>query len=232
MKALMEKLGSRRIIWLCVMFLILQIAVVACIMLLGGSSKREMKEYTLLAQEAHSNPQSFVDFDMLTAQNEDTAAWLLSEGTDIDYPVVQGEDSENYRSHSFSGKRNRLGCLYIDSSCAADMSGRNTVIYGGELLAPLYNYSSQDYYELIPYVTLYTPYGEHIISLIAGFYTEDTDSFVQTDFASDDEFTAYISKLRGSSCFASSVSTDADTRLVTLCAEDRNGAFVLVGELA
>jgi hypothetical protein len=58
------------------MFLILQIAVVACVMLLSGSSKREMKEYTLLAQEAHSNSQSFVDFDMLTARNEEVTRAL------------------------------------------------------------------------------------------------------------------------------------------------------------
>jgi len=229
MKALTDKLGTEKLIWLCGMALSLLVAAVAVGMLLCGGSDRDVKEYTLLAQEAHSSSQSFVDFNMLTAKNPDTAAWLLSKGTGIDHPVVQSEDSGNYRSRSFSGRRSRLGCLYIDSSCAADLSGRNTVIYGGELLASLYNYSSQDYYDMIPYVTLYTPQGEYIVSLLAGSYTEDIDALVRTDFSSDEDLAGYISSLRSGSCFVSSVSTDESTRLVTICAEDRNGAFVLVG---
>jgi len=229
LKAWAKKLGARRIIWLCGMLLSLLVAAAAVVMLLNGGSDSDMEEYTLLAQEAHSSSHSFVDFDMLTAENEDTAAWLLCEGTGIDYPVVRSEDSGKYIDHSFSGDRSRLGCLYMDSACAADLSGRSTVIYGGELLAPLYNYSSQDYYDLLPYVTLYTPQGKHIVALIAGAYTEDMTSMVRTEFASDGDFAAYISGLRSGSCFVSSVSTDADTRLVTLCAEDSGGAFVLVG---
>ncbi len=229
MNKFISKLGIKNFIWLCVMAVMGLVLIGTIIIMLSSGSKHAMKEYTLLARSAHSSSQSVIDFEMLSAENEDIAAWLLSEGTGIDYPIVHSSKNEYYRNHSFSGKRNKLGCLYIDSSCAADLSGRNTVIYGGELLAPLYNYSSQDYYELMPYLTLYTPQGKYIINLIAGVYTKDISKAVKTEFASRDDFDDYISHLRSSSRVNGSVKTDEDTRLITLCAEDRNGAFVLVG---
>lgn len=44
------------------------------------------------------------------------------------------------------------GCLFVDTSCRPDFSGRNTVIYGhrmknGTMFAALGNYQEQVYYD-------------------------------------------------------------------------------------
>ena len=71
-----------------------------------------------------------VDFTALAAVNPDVTAWLYGPDTGISYPVVQGTDNDYYLDHLLDGTANSAGCLFVDTSCRPDFSGRNTVIYG------------------------------------------------------------------------------------------------------
>ncbi|WP_049948097.1 class B sortase [Enterocloster clostridioformis] len=47
-----------------------------------------------------------VDFAVLTEINPDIVAWIYIEGTEINYPVVQGTNNQYYLKHLFNGKWN------------------------------------------------------------------------------------------------------------------------------
>lgn len=45
-----------------------------------------------------------VDFAALESINSDCVAWIRIDGTEIDYPVVQGHDNSFYLKHLFDGE--------------------------------------------------------------------------------------------------------------------------------
>lgn len=45
-----------------------------------------------------------VDFAALESINSDCVAWIRIDGTEIDYPVVQGHDNSFYLKHLFGGE--------------------------------------------------------------------------------------------------------------------------------
>ncbi len=189
------------------------------------------KKYQALSAEVHTSPAA-VDFNLLRDKNTDICAWIISEGTGIDYPVVQGENNEYYRRHLFSGDANRFGCLYIDSAQNADFSNKNTVIYGGSQLDSIYKYIRQDYYDLIPSITICTPEKNHTIILYAGIRTDNIPNTIKTEFADSSEFADYLSWLSENSAFRSNASVSENDKIVTLCAGNGAEGFVLVGKLA
>ena len=153
-----------------------------------------------------------VDFTALAAVNPDVTAWLYGPDTGISYPVVQGTDNDYYLDHLLDGTANSAGCLFVDTSCRPDFSGRNTVIYGhrmknGTMFAALGNYQEQVYYD---------------------------ESAWMLDFSDEQAYLAWLEEVGEKSAFSSKVSPRAEDRVVTLstCSyEFENARFVLHGVL-
>jgi len=225
---------KKRLAVYIVIFAMLLVNIIGAVWLLaanGGGREKGEETYNELAAGIHTGPLT-VDFDRLSEQNPDVRAWIISEGTGIDYPIVQGEDNEYYRRHLFSRKSNPFGCLFIDAAQPADFSAKNTVIHGGAQLDTIYKYARQDYYELLPSVNISTPDGNYTVLLFAGFSTDDITEAVRTEFADDAEFAGYLAWLEENSLFAGSVSVAPGDRIVTLCASNGKAGFVLAGKIA
>lgn len=226
-----KKSNKKTLIFISILiFLALNLIGAAAIIIIDRASKGSPDEYTQLAADVHLGS-SNVDFDALKSQNPDICAWLISEGTGIDHPIVQGDDNEYYRTHLFSKHIHSVGCIFADHNCSADFSDKNTIIYGGKMLDPLFNYSDQDYYELQPSLTLCTPDGTKTLLLFAGIASDDISGFVRYEFKDDADFENYINMLYGASCFSSTVSVQSSDRLVTICADNGKGHFILVGKI-
>lgn len=223
----------KKLIYICAMLVLSAVIIGSLIVIFSGkssdSSEREM--YRLLAVRAHSNSSSRIDFDMLKKENRDVCGWLISDGTGIDYPIVHSKNSGYYKNHTFSGKKSSLGCLYADKNCRGDFSDKNTVIYGGELLDSLFGYEQQDYYELLPSATVYTPEEQMIIQLFAGIKTDNADSIVKTVFSDASDFEEYTEWIREQSTFLSLTEVSEEDRIVTICAEGKKESFVLFGRI-
>lgn len=71
-----------------------------------------------------------IDFDYLSIVNPGTCSWITIPNTEIDYPIVQGEDNKFYLDHDINGEASRAGAIFLDYECAADLSDIKTIIYG------------------------------------------------------------------------------------------------------
>ena len=71
-----------------------------------------------------------VDFDALQEINEDVVGWIYIPGTEVNYPVVQGDDNEYYLHRTFEKKDNFTGAIFLDYLCQPDFSSDNTILYG------------------------------------------------------------------------------------------------------
>ena len=75
---------------------------------------------TAVVEEAPICAPVEVDFDALLEKNPHVVGWLYCEGTNINYPVVQGADNEQYLRRLLDGSYNRAGTIFLDSRNASD----------------------------------------------------------------------------------------------------------------
>ena len=128
-------------------------------------------------------PPIFVDFEKLLAENPNIVAWIYSEGTVINYPVVQGEDNLYYVDRLPDGRFNAHGSIFLDYRNLSDFSDFNSILYGhnmvnNSMFGTLHDYNSQEYYEKHPYLWIITPDAAYRLDLIAGMVTpSDGDAY-------------------------------------------------------
>ena len=126
--------------------------------------------WPLKAVAAMTNRRGFrVDFDELLAVNPDTIGWIRfsPEPAIINYPIVQGEDNEEYLHKTFSANENTLGAIFLNAGNSPDFSDRNSIVYGhrmkdGSMFRHLQDYEDQSFWESNPYFYIYTPDGREI----------------------------------------------------------------------
>jgi sortase B len=116
-----------------------------------------------------------IDWDILTTENANTAAWIYQAGTQIDYPVIAASDYSEYLTELPDGTQNPNGTPFIDFNNAADFSDALTVIYGNDtsnqaMFSSLTSYSSQSYFDQHPSVDLFTPHGDYTVELVYGVH--------------------------------------------------------------
>ncbi len=79
-------------------------------------------------QSSLSSDQTY--FNRLYDINSDLVAVLSIPSIDLVYPVVQGNDNEEYLRRTFEGKQNPAGCLFMDYENDSGFADDNTYIYG------------------------------------------------------------------------------------------------------
>lgn len=180
-----------------------------------------------------------MNFAPLKEINSEIMAWLICEGTVIDYPVLRAEDNDYYLSHLYTKERNRMGSIFIDCRNTGLFTDKNTVMYGhnmksGAMFNTLAEYKQQDYYDMMPTMKLYTPDGDYVIELFAGTVEDGNYEFVQFEFSSDEAFMEYVNGIRSRSTFQSDVVVEPTDQIVTLCTcsyERNNARYMVLGRL-
>lgn len=61
---------------------------------------------------------------------EEMVAWLTIDGTNIDYPVMQGKDNSHFLNTDPFGDYSLSGSIFLDSRSSSDFSDEYSVIYG------------------------------------------------------------------------------------------------------
>lgn len=180
-----------------------------------------------------------MDFSALKEINPDIIGWIRAEGTNIDYPIAQTDNNEYYLSHLYNKDWNSSGTIFADYRNADNFSDRNTVLYGhhmknGTMFNALEEYKDQDFYDVNPTMTLFTPDGDYIIELICGTVEDGNYQFVKFDFDGEESFIKYIEGFRSRSTFVSDVEIQPGDRIVSLCTcsyEWTNARYMVIGRL-
>ena len=66
----------------------------------------------------------------LLAINDETVAWLVIPGTNINTPVMACDDNEYYLNHGFDKEYSGYGVPFLDYRCNTDFSDFVSIIYG------------------------------------------------------------------------------------------------------
>lgn len=149
----------------------------------------------------------------LLEANPDTVGWLTIPGTNLDHPVFQTPENQNYYlKRDAQGNYNKLGSLFLSADSALKPQSRSIVMYGhnmednDEMFGQLTKYQKLDFLKENPVFTFDTLYKESkwkIVSVMRTSVGTGKNDFVyyRTSFADEADFEDYIKQCRVRSLF-------------------------------
>lgn len=162
-----------------------------------------------------------VDWTGLQGINQDIIAWIQIEGTEISYPVVKGVDNSYYLKHTFEGKSNIAGAIFVDSANSSDFEDCNTIIYGhnmknGSMFGTLRKHFKDEASIPGKYIWICTPqrncryeiFSSHVVDAAGEVYTLFSEG--------DDSFAAYLERMAQQSQVPFEVPVSKEDKIITL----------------
>ena len=103
-----------------------------------------------------------LSFEELLALNKDTRAWITLDGTNIDYPMVQGKDDMEYVNKDVEGNFSLSGSIFMSYHNAPDFSDPYILTYGhhmdnGGMYGDVMEFINENYFEEHKTGTLFLP---------------------------------------------------------------------------
>jgi len=161
--------------------------------------------------------------------NSDLAGWIVINGTDINYQVVQSKVyQEFYLDHNFDGEEDNAGYVFADARNDLMLPDDNIIIYGhnmkdGSMFGTLQYYLDKDYYNkhnMISFDTL-RKHGTYKIAVVGlSKISEESDgTFKYYDFINADSkkaFKKYVENIKKLEAYDTGISLEYGDKLVTL----------------
>lgn len=178
-----------------------------------------------LASQENPSP-----LDMAKAGNPDTVAWLRIPNTDIDNPIMQTSNNEDYLRRNENGKYDIWGCYFADyysNLTSKDNLLQNTVVYGhsessenpdGKRFTQLFHYLDLDFLKANPNIYLTIAEDELTFQIFGVFFT-DTDFYYIDPNPSDQGFDSFMAEVNAKNEFVfDGISVSEQDKLLTLSA--------------
>lgn len=144
----------------------------------GAFTGQDLLQYKPAALAA-SNP----TLAELQALNPDVRGWLTVDGTNIDYPVVQGATNMDYINRDVYGTFSLSGAVFLDSRSAADLTDPYSILYGhhmenGAMFGDVGKFTDAAYFDAHTSGTLSLPDAAYTIELFACLEADAYDSAI------------------------------------------------------
>lgn len=173
----------------------------------------------------------YTQVDLLECKkiNDDFIAWIKIPNTNIDYPIVQSNDTDYYLEHTFEGKKSKLGTLLSLGKSNWKRPSKNIVIYGHDvegsgdkMFKALLKYKDASYYADHSVIYLDSMYmdGKYKIFSVFDIYEGDIDPSVSS-FGSNEEFLQFVYAAKDLSLYDTGVILNEEDHIITLVTCDR-----------
>lgn len=193
----------------------------------SAAETTEAEETTEATTEEPTEPTMIPGYAEIYAENEDTVGWLRIEGTRVDYPVMQTPDDPNfYLYRDFDKKQSQRGSVYAWGDADINEPSDNITLFGhnmadGSMFATLSNYVNQYYWEDNSLIFFDTLNEYHTYKIFAVFKTSANigegyayHKFV--DAESEDDFDAFVSKVKSLSFYDTGITPVYGDKLIAL----------------
>ncbi len=199
--------------------------------------------YTLKEKVELDESRILPQYQELYALNHDMVGWITVQNSDIDYPVVQCEDSDYYLKHDFFGEENKNGQIILDTLCDPYTPSYNLIISGHNMknesmFSRLYEYFryKEDWkkHKFIEFDTLMEQrYYVVIAAFFSANYDEDEEGFrYNTDIRYRVDAEQWLDEVRTYQLYDTGLDAGFGDEFLTLttCNSNRrkNGRFVVI----
>ncbi len=174
----------------------------------GQQMEEEIPEQNVPVQEAEvfgeNGKDGQIDFAALQEENPDIFAWIYIPETDIDCPVLQSAQGDDfYENHNAFGQEDGDGAVYIELANLTSMCDFNTVMYGktGEdgngPFAGLYRFADPGFFEEHETLYLYLDGNVLTYEIFAAYERENTSLLRSYDFTYQEGCQQFLNDLYG-----------------------------------
>lgn len=181
-----------------------------------------------------------LSFSELQTMNPDVLGWLSVYGTNIDYPLVQGENNDSYINTAVTGEYALSGSIFLDHRNNRDFSDFNTIIYGHhmekkKMFGEIGLFTEKKFFEEHQYGSLFYGGKEHGLEFFAFM---EVDAYTQNIYLpkllSEQEKQEYLTYIREYAMYQRPLDLSEKDRIVLLstCTTDMtNGRHLLIGKI-
>ena len=197
------------------------------------------EEITNLYRKYSSYKINDINFANLKEINSDIVSWLIVDGTNINYPIVQTKDNSYYLNHDFNKMSTINGWTFIDYRNNPNMNDNNTIFYGHNLynktaFGSISNlFSNKWYNESNHKIIVLTESSKYEYEIFSLYYSEADSSYLRTNYESSEKYQEFLNSIKEKSVKNFSVDVTSNDRIITLstCTDDNNGRKVVHAKL-
>lgn len=199
------------------------------------ANNEKLATYATVSDDPAAPEGPQVDWAGLKAVNDDVVGWVQVPGTNINFPVYQGDTNETYLRRAATGEYSVGGQVFMDyENARPGMVDRQTLIYGhhlgnGEMFTQVDDMASQETFDSVSTVWYATETQTYELEPLFFYKTPATNGDARRmTFASDDDFHAYLGNLLSQATTKSSKADEAVgrvSRILTLATCDYDNPF-------
>lgn len=164
---------------------------------------------------------------MLKKSYPSVVATLEVDGTEIDLPVVQGEDNDFYLNHDFKGDYNPFGAVFMDYRNNIDFKDMNTVLYGhnaktGHVFYELSKFLEKDFSDKYGKIYLDTLDGRITYNVVACYAASPYDDYRSPQY-NESRWNQFINWINGKNVLDKKLDESVDGFLtLSTCSGETN----------
>lgn len=182
----------------------------------------------------------------LKKENEDIIGWIEVEGTNINYPVLQGTDNEFYMKNNYKKEKSKNGSIFLDKSYNWDIPSSNLLLYGhnnknGTMFQELLKYKKEDFYKEHTKIKFTTNKEDSVYEIMSVFYSRvyyknEKNVFRYYYFVNaenEQEYNDFVNNAKKASIYDTGITAEYGEQLLTLstCSyHTEDGRFVVVAK--
>ena len=175
-------------------------------------------------------------FPKLKKINKETVGYLVVNGTNINYPLVQHSDNSYYLKRDFYKKKTSMGWIYLDYRNDIENLNDNSIIYGhsmlnGTMFGTLYRVINSSFRKNSEnmIISLDTPTKSYKFKIFSAYRVDYTTDYLVNNFNSKEEFDSFVKLIKGRSSFKAKDKVEYGDKILTLstCAGGGNRRMVV-----
>ncbi|MCL2379811.1 MAG: class B sortase [Coriobacteriia bacterium] len=190
--------------------------------------------------EIYKPGEDMISFEELRAINPDVFGWITVYGTNIDFPLLQGEDNHHYLNHNAKGEFSLAGAIYLDIANDKNFTDFNHIIHGhhmeqGAMFGNLDLFTDPEFFDTRKWGNLFFNGEDHGLEFFAFMETSGYNWRIFNPAITDPERQVeYLAEIDETSMHTRDIGVTTDDRIVLLAtctSETTNGRHLLAARL-
>lgn len=166
---------------------------------------------------------------------EDYRGWIKIKNTNINYPIVQGQDNSFYLHKDIDKNYLISGSIFMNY-LNNGFNDENTVLFGhhmrnGTMFAQLKKYKEKDFFYGNNDIDIELEKGKTLrYRVFSAYVTDAKDNYIKTNFDNKVQYKDFLEKIKNKSIYKSDIDINENDKIITLstCSYEFNDARMVV----
>ena len=180
-----------------------------------------------------------INFTELKNINSEVVSWLIVDGTNINYPIVQTSNNDFYLEHDINKMSTINGWTFVDYRNNPNMNDDNTIFYGHNLFnktafGSISNIFTDKWFNTSNHkIILLNENNIFTYEIFSFYYSEPDSSYLNTNYENRESYQEFLNNIKNKSEKNFSVDVSSNDKIITLstCTDDNNGRKVVHAKL-